>query len=95
MKLLQYKKQEIMLVWVLGQQDVMPSQKGSLRLVDKETKEARDLELTADVLKNYQKALESYEANIREFCKKRGIVFVKAVDDMPLLKVLHNMLVSY
>ncbi|MCI8629082.1 MAG: DUF58 domain-containing protein [Firmicutes bacterium] len=95
MKLLQYKKQEIILVWVLGQQDVIPSQKGSLRLVDKETGETRDLELTADVLKNYQKALESYEADIREFCKKRGIVFVKAVDDMPLLKVLYNMLISY
>ena len=95
MKLLQYKKQEIVLVWVLGQQDIMPSQKGSFRLVDKETGETRDLELTADVLKNYQKALESYEADIREFCKKRGIIFVKAVEDMPLLKVLYNMLICY
>ncbi len=91
-KLLQYKKQEVILVWVLSKEDVLPSQRGSIRLVDKETNEARDLELTEEVLKNYQKAVEGYEAEIKEFCKKRGIGFVKAVDDMPLLKVVHRIL---
>ncbi len=91
-KLLQYKKQEMVLVWVLAKEDVFPPQKGSFRLVDKETGETRDLELTEEVLKNYQKAVETYEAEIKEFCKKRGIHFVKAINDVPLLKVVHNIL---
>ena len=44
------------------------------------------------MLKDYQKAVENYEAEIKEFCKKRGIIFVKAIDDMPLLKVLYTIL---
>lgn len=91
-KLLQYKKQEVILVWVLSRQDVSPQQRGSFRLVDIETNEARDLELTDEILKNYQKAVEGYEAEIKDFCKKRGIGFVKAIDDMPLLKVVHTIL---
>ena len=91
-KLLQYKKQEIVLVWVLAKEDVFPQQKGSLRIIDKETGEARDLELTEQMLKDYQKAVENYEAEIKEYCKKRGIIFVKAIDDMPLLKVLYTIL---
>ena len=91
-KLLQYQKQEVVLVWVLSKDDISPPQRGSIRLVDKETSETRDLELTEQMLKDYQKAVENYQAEIKEFCKKRGIVFVKAVDDMPLLKVLHTIL---
>ena len=91
-KLLQYQKQEVVLVWVLSKEDIFPEQRGSIRLVDKETSEERDLELTEQMLKDYQKAVENYEAEIKEFCKKRGIIFVKAIDDMPLLKVLYTIL---
>ena len=91
-KLLQYQKQEVVLVWVLSKEDIFPEQRGSIRLVDKETSEKRDLELTEQMLKDYQKAVENYEAEIKEFCKKRGIIFVKAIDDMPLLKVLYTIL---
>ena len=92
-KLLQYKKQEVILVWALAKEDVLPQQTGNFRIVDKETGETRDLELSEEVLKNYQKAVENYEAEIKEFCKKRGIGFIKAIDNIPLLKVLYNILI--
>ena len=91
-KLLQHKKQEVILVWVLAKEEVSPQVRGAIRMVDKETKQARDLEVTADVLKSYEKALQSYEAEIREFCKKRDVTFVKVVEDMPLLKAVSSMM---
>ena len=91
-KLLQHKKQEVILVWVLAKEEVSPQVRGAIRMVDQETKQARDLEVTADVLKSYEKALQSYEAEIREFCKKRDVTFVKVIEDMPLLKVVSSMM---
>ena len=91
-KLLQHKTQEVILVWLLATEEQSPQIRGAIRMVDKETKQSRDLEITAEVLKSYQKALQGYEAEIREFCKKRDVMFVKIVDSMPLLKAVYALL---
>ena len=89
-KQLQSRKQEIILVWVLSQEEVQPTEKGAFRLTDKETGEHRDLELTPEILSAYETAFHAYETELRSFCKKRGFHFVKAIETTPLLQTIQQ-----
>lgn len=56
-KLLQQKKQEVLLVQVLSKEEEEPKVGGAVRLVDAETGETRDLELNEAMAAAYKKAL--------------------------------------
>lgn len=91
-KLLQYAKQEIILVWILSQEEVKPKERGSIRLLDAETGESRDIDLTPQIVTQYEKVLHQYELEIKEFCKKRGITIVKLLENTPLLQGINAVL---
>jgi len=91
-KRLQFQKQEVLLIWVLSPEEEKPTQRGAVQLVDRETGETLDVEITQGVLAAYEKAREAYEAELRNFCKKRGVGFVKLSDNTPLLQGMYDIL---
>ncbi len=91
-KRLQYQKQEVLLIWVLSPEEEKPSQRGAVQLIDRETGQTLDVEITQGVLAAYEKARDGYEAQLRNFCKKRGVGFVKLSEKTPLLKGIYEVL---
>lgn len=91
-KKLQYAKQEVILVQVLSVEEISPQFYGPLRLVDSETGETKDIEITAQLLKQYQEQLKQYQNQLRESAKKRGVHFVTISTDVPLLNTLNRLL---
>lgn len=89
---LQYHKQEVLLIWILSEDEREPSWRGNLRLKDTETGEYQDLEMTQGMLDAYQKELAKYEAKIREFCRKRQIRMFQISEKDSLLKTIHKIL---
>ncbi|NLY43627.1 MAG: DUF58 domain-containing protein [Clostridiaceae bacterium] len=83
-KYLQYKKQDVFLCHILSPEELSPAVGGSIRLVDVETGEARDVTITHGLLKAYQRALDSFIYDIREFCLKRGIKYVQLCSDLSM-----------
>ena len=91
-KLLQQKKQEVLLVQVLSKEEEEPKVGGAVRLVDAETGETRDLELNEAMAAAYKKALMKQRAALREFCSRRDAVFAHVCEDEDLLRVLYEMM---
>ncbi len=89
---LQYQKQEVFLIQVLSKQDISPSFNGMIRLIDSETKEARDLEIDAAALQAYEKALREHRLMLQEICRRRGASFFCVTEDEPLLQCMKQIL---
>lgn len=91
-KLLQYKKQEVLLLQVLSTEEESPQQGGAVRLVDMESGETRDLELTPQVIDMYTQALKHQRTALREFCRRRDAVFYHVNEQTDLLRALYELL---
>lgn len=87
-KYLLYKKQEVILVHILSNEEINPSIGGELRLVDSETSEARDISINSLLLNEYKKQLDSFVNNIKEFCSRMGITYVMVSSSDTMEKIV-------
>ena len=91
-KLLQEKKQEVLLVQVLSKEEISPKVGGMVRLVDQETGEKRDLELTPQAVAAYGKALRKQKTDWEGFCRKRDVGFYRMDEETSLLQAVYDIL---
>lgn len=91
-KLLQEKKQEVYLLRILTPEEIEPQRGGMVRLVDSETGETRDLELSDHAVSAYKQALRQQESALREFCWQRGAGYCRTDTETSLLTVLEQLL---
>ncbi len=91
-KLLQEKKQEVYLLRILTPEEIEPQRGGMVRLVDSETGETRDLELSEHAVSAYKQALRQQESALREFCWRRGAGYCRTDTETPLLAALEQLL---
>ncbi|WP_270182565.1 DUF58 domain-containing protein [Alkalihalobacillus sp. CinArs1] len=76
LKRLQAQKQQVRLVQVLSEEEVNPSYKGDLKLIDSESSTETNVSMSKNVLRSYQKRFESHQHDLAQFCSERGISFV-------------------
>ncbi|MGE4283381.1 MAG: DUF58 domain-containing protein [Clostridia bacterium] len=81
LKYLQFKKQDIILCHLLSPEELTPSVGGSVRMVDMETGEAKDITITHGLLKAYQNVLDSFTEDIKKYCFQRGINYISLSSD--------------
>lgn len=81
---------DALLVHVLGREDLDPSLRGDLRLVDAET--GRDLEVGIDesTLDQYAAARDAWLAEVEETCGTFGIGYARTIDDTEVADLLLN-----
>ena len=92
LRVLQGKKQQVCLVQVLASGEEQPKEGQAVRLVDSETGETCDLELTPSVLRAYDKALKEHRAALGELCHRSGSVFYGMKEDTPLFSAMREIL---
>lgn len=85
---LQYKKQEIYICHILAPQEVEPEIGMSLRLIDVETSEFRDVTASPDLIKSYKKVYKKFITNIEEKCKSRGVNYIFMESSVPIEKMV-------
>ena len=66
-------------VQVLARADVEPPEGQSLRLVDAETDEIREIHVDAVVARRYREALQRHQDNWNQACRQTGVTFVSVV----------------
>ena len=74
---------EVFVFHVLSPQEVEPDLKGDVRLVDVEDGATSDVTISAPLLRQYRKTVESFRRDIRTFCSARGISYVFTTTDVP------------
>lgn len=94
LKYLQYQKQEIILIHILAPQELDPQWSGSVRLIDSEVEEPRELTITPRILKAYQKVLKGFLRETQEFCHQRGIHYIPVSTALSLEQVVFDNLMK-
>ena len=87
-KMLRYKKQDVVLVQILSGEERSPLLNGNIRIIYSETGENIDMEVTEGILNDYKKALVSYENELKDFCKQYNMSFVSIDTSQPIIKGL-------
>jgi len=85
---LQYKKQEVYICHILSPQEVAPEIGMSLRLIDVESGEFRDVTSSPALIKTYKKVYSKFISNIEEICAGRGVNYIFMESSMPAEKMV-------
>lgn len=72
-----FRKQEVIVLHVLAEEEVEPRFEGAVRLTDSENARYLDLMAGGEVLREYQKALDAFRKALRGFCHKRGVELIE------------------
>lgn len=91
---LQFKKQEIYICHVLAPQEVEPEIGMSLRLIDIESGEFRDVTSSPDLIKSYKKVYKRFITNIEEICKRRGVNYIFMESSLPVERMVRKVVSS-
>ncbi len=70
-------RQQVTLVQALSPEELAPTLRGDLALVDGETGARREVTITAAALARYRERLAAYTAEVAAFCRANGILFVQ------------------
>ncbi len=77
------QQMDVYVIQVLSAEELNPDVKGDLQLVDCEDEDHADITVSAPLLKRYHQTLDHFVGSIREFCNKRGMVYLLANNQMP------------
>ncbi len=87
-KLLQNKKQDVILVHVLDEEEISPTISNATRLLDLETKAFEDIFISTDIINKYKKVFTEYRNDIIDFCQKRGVKYLFAPTHENIIKLI-------
>jgi len=82
------QEMDVCVVHVFSAEEMDPELAGDLRLVDCEDGDEAEITVSAPVLARYRRALAAFTASAREFCTRRGILYVLARNDLPVEQLI-------
>jgi uncharacterized protein (DUF58 family) len=71
-------------VQVLSQEELEPDVAGDLRLIDCEDQDVAEVTISAPLLKRYKQTLNAFVGGVKDFCNRRGMVYILANNQLPL-----------
>lgn len=88
LKYLAYKKQEIILVQVLSEEEINPLFNNEITFIDSETNESIKLSLTPSLIKEYKNTLLNYQKSIENMVRKYGGKFISVNSSMEIEEII-------
>ncbi|MGZ6340003.1 MAG: DUF58 domain-containing protein [Candidatus Limnocylindrales bacterium] len=79
---------ELVLIHILGRDEVDPPIEGDLRLVDAESGEGVDVTLDLATVDAYRARLAAWQASLADLAARRAAAYVPLVSDVPLADVI-------
>lgn len=79
-------------VHVLSREELRPDLAGDLRLVDCEDDEATEVTVGDPLLRAYDATLQSFLAEAREFCSRRGLNYLSVESSLPVERLVFDLL---
>lgn len=79
-------------VHVLSQEELDPDLKGDLRLVDCEDRDVAEVTVNSALLNRYRQTLAAFVESARDFCTRRGMVYLLASTQLPVEQLISGFL---
>jgi hypothetical protein len=86
------RRMDVYVVHVLSREELRPDVQGDLRLIDCEDDEAIEVTVGEPLLKAYDRTLQTYLAEAREFCRRRGLNYLLIDNGTSVERVVVDML---
>ncbi len=78
------QEMDVYVIHVLSAEEMEPELQGDLQLIDCEDGDVAEITVSAPLMKRYKQTLASFIETAREFCTRRGILYVLARNDVPV-----------
>jgi uncharacterized protein (DUF58 family) len=79
---------------ILSEDEISPTLRGDLRIIDSETAEAKEMSVNPQLLARYEQTFAAFCAELEGFCHRYGIDYLRAATTMPfedlILKVMRK-----
>ena len=75
---------DIYVIHVLSAEELEPDLQGDLRLVDCEDGDVAEITVSGPLLRRYKQTLAAFVESAREFCTRRGILYLMARNEVPV-----------
>ncbi|MGA2034901.1 MAG: DUF58 domain-containing protein [Thermoguttaceae bacterium] len=79
---------DVYVVQVLSTEELDPDIQGDLRLVDCEDGDEAEVTVSPMLLKRYKQTLAAFIESARQFCARRGMVYLMARNDIPVEELI-------
>ncbi|MFR1710515.1 MAG: DUF58 domain-containing protein [Clostridium sp.] len=87
-KYLTYKKQKVVFIQILCEEEMNPEVVGTKNIIDVETKEEVKVSITPKIIKLYQEKIKEQEDMIRTITRKYGGIFIKINSEEDIEKII-------
>lgn len=88
LKYLAFKKQDIILVQILSNEEIDPEFNNEITFIDSETGENVKMSLTPSLIKEYKNTLKSYKKSIEDITRKYGGKFISVNSSMEIEEII-------
>jgi uncharacterized protein (DUF58 family) len=75
---------DVYVVHVLSAEELHPELQGDLRLIDCEDGDAAEITVSVPLINRYRRTLGAFIESAREFCTRRGILYMLAKNEVPV-----------
>jgi uncharacterized protein (DUF58 family) len=86
------RNMDIYVIQLLAREEVEPELVGDLRLVDAEDDDVAEITVSAPLLRRYKDNLNAFVGGLKEWCTRRGIVYILTTNQNPFDKLILNYL---
>ncbi len=74
---------DVYVIHVLSAEELEPTLAGDLRLVDSEDRGIAEITISTPLLRRYRQTLDAFVASARDYCNRRGMVYLLASNELP------------
>ena len=92
LRLLVAQQMDVFVIHLLSPEEMDPDVTGDLRLVDCEDADVAEVTISRPLLERYRRTLASFIQQAREFCTRRGMVYVATTTENPVEDLVSNYL---
>jgi uncharacterized protein (DUF58 family) len=83
LKSLLYRKFQVTLIHVFDDSELHPDYLGDLKLIDAETGEVREISISPSLLRDYQRAVDTFCGELQGFCRRYGVDYIRTTTSTP------------
>ena len=88
LNMLRYFRHDVFAIQVMAHEDTEPRLRGQLQLVDSEDHSSRRVTVTAELLEAYKKEMMRFSEQLRQYCVKYQLGYVRTVTDYPFEELI-------
>jgi len=83
---------QLAVVHLLSEEEINPTLRGDLKIIDSETGESKEMSVNPQLLTRYRRTFDAFCAEIEDFCHRYGVDYLRVSTATPFEEVVLNAL---